>query len=127
MRTSLLIADDDEPFLEFVSSMVKLHYPAIDIHAALDGKKALAIAKTFPPKLVITDISMPVINGNLLCKSLRTKYSDRLKIIAITGNRLSINADFDAVLYKPFSIDALFAKIDELLDIKVKSSNPKDF
>jgi len=127
MRTNLLIADDDEPFLEFVSSMVKLHYPSIKIHAVLDGKNALATAKAFPPKLVITDIAMPLIDGNRLCKSLRMAYGGRVKILAITGNRLSIDADFDAILSKPFSIDALFAMIDELLGIKAKSSNPAYF
>ena len=116
MFNSILIVDDDDDFLHFVATMVKVHYPEVVVHGAHDGSEALAvIAEGTPPVVVITDIAMPQLDGNALCRAVKEQYDDRVKIIAMTANRLSIVANFDAIVSKPFAFDALFAAIDDML------------
>jgi len=118
MLQNMLIVDDDDAFLQFVSTMVKTRYPFFEIQVAFDGEQALAIdAKDKPPAVVITDIAMPRLDGNCLCNALRERHGKHVKIIAITGTSLSADADFDRILSKPFSMDALFATIDAMLAI----------
>ncbi|HME56380.1 MAG TPA: hypothetical protein VKM55_29545 [Candidatus Lokiarchaeia archaeon] len=44
----------------------------------------------------------------------RERHGDRVKVIAMPDTWLSVDAEFDRVLSKPFSIDALCAAIDAL-------------
>nr|MDO8110145.1 response regulator [Candidatus Sigynarchaeota archaeon] len=114
MTFSLLIVDDDEQFLEFVAGVVKVRYPGIVVQSARDGMEALAIIKKgAPPDLVLTDMHMPRLDGNALCKSLREAYRKRIKVAVMTGNGNFDRQDFDAVLAKPFPIDALYKIIDD--------------
>jgi len=116
MTTHIVIVDDDDDFLQFVAAMVKVHYPDIVVHVARDGAEALAIITDgTPPAVVITDIAMPQLDGNALCRAVQEQHGERVKLIAMTANRLSIVADFDAIVSKPFAFDALFAAIDDML------------
>ncbi|HME55446.1 MAG TPA: response regulator [Candidatus Lokiarchaeia archaeon] len=122
MLTDILIVDDDDDFLHFIAIMVNLHYPNVVVRMARDGSEALdIIARGAPLAVVITDIVMPRLDGNALCRAIRENHGDQVKIIAMTGKRLSIDAQFDAILSKPFSIDALFASIDQMLGVQHKN------
>ena len=63
---------------------------------------------------MITGIAKPGLDGNGLCNALRKQHGNRVKIIAMPDTLLSADAEFDRVLSKPFSIDALCAAIDAL-------------
>lgn len=116
---NILIVDDDDDLLHFVAILVKVHYPPIIVTMAHNGKEALAIAaKSMPPAVVITDITMPMLDGNKLCHILKDIYGDIVKVVALTANASMIDADFDAVVSKPFTEDVLFAAIDEMLRIR---------
>jgi len=105
--------------------MVRVHYPELVIRGVRDGSEALAIiAGGVLPAVVITDIVMPQLDGNALCRSVQEQHGDRVKLIAMSGTRLSIDADFDAILIKPFAIDALFAAIDHLLGDREGNAGP---
>ena len=117
MLKRIIIVDDDDDFLHFVATMIKVHCPAAFVQLAHDGSEAMAfISRGTPPSVVITDIAMPRLDGNALCRMVREQHGDRVKIIAMTASRLSVDATFDAIVSKPFSIDALFAVIDQALD-----------
>ena len=122
MLNRILIVDDDDDFLHFVAIMVKVHYPAVVVQLAHDGSDALAIIAREPPAVVITDIAMPQLDGNALCRMVQEKQGDHVKIIAMTANRWSIDAHFDAIVSKPFSIDALFNAIDQTLGNRQQES-----
>ncbi|HME55395.1 MAG TPA: response regulator [Candidatus Lokiarchaeia archaeon] len=105
--TRILIVDDDNGFLDFISELVKNQYPSARVDTVTDGWLAWIMATKD-----ITDITMPRLNGNGLCNILRNRFHHGVKIIALTGMRLSAEADFDLVLSKPFNIDSLFAAIN---------------
>jgi CheY-like chemotaxis protein len=116
MLQTMLIVDNDDDLLHFVALMVNAQYPNTIVHMARNGSEALAIiAKGESPTIVITDIAMPRLDGKALCREIREHYGNWIKIIAMTGARLSIDAQFDAVLSKPFSINVLYDAIDLML------------
>ena len=61
---SILIVDDDTVFRTRMKSLLdweKAGYTIID--EARNGKEAIEKIEAFEPDIVITDISMPIING----------------------------------------------------------------
>ena len=82
--------------------------------AAYDGPAALDLARLNPPEIVLCDISMPEMSGLEVAQHLRNDLGLRdALIVAVTGygqeaDKLrSRQADFDAHLVKPASLDAL--------------------
>lgn len=72
-----LLADDDYLVLQDLQQLVD--WKALGfciIGTASNGKNALAIAQKEHPDLIITDISMPVMDGFDLIETLQKKYTD---------------------------------------------------
>jgi CheY-like chemotaxis protein len=90
------------------------------VQSAPDGEQALGILERTRPDLLITDIVMPKMGGKALLHHARTRYPT-LPVIAITGYILEteiqslLDEGFDAVLSKPFDIEALINLVREML------------
>ena len=110
----VLIVDDDEDLLQLVESVVKQRYPSLHVHVARDGIEALEMTRHgTTPALVLTDIKMPRLDGNGLCKSLKAAYRGRVNVTGMTAGPKPDGAGFDDVLYKPFNMAELYAIIDK--------------
>ena len=77
MRPTLLIADDHQLFAESLRSMLGPAYQVLGI--AANGKELTELAVKLKPDLVLTDLSMPLLNGldamqALVGRGLRTKF-----------------------------------------------------
>ena len=48
----------------------------LEVQAAENGEKALELAETFHPDIVLSDIRMPGMSGIELCRTLREKYPE---------------------------------------------------
>jgi len=91
---------------------------------AKDGKEGLAFYKTYSPRLVLMDISMPHMNGMEATKAIRMIEAGNLHtpIIAVTAHAIKgdmekcIAAGMDDYLSKPISPDRLEEKIHYWLD-----------
>jgi CheY-like chemotaxis protein len=90
---------------------------------AVNGKEALSHFKPSMTDLVVTDLIMPEEDGLKVIMKLR-EQKPSLKIIAISGGgkagpggylNLAKALGAHAVLSKPFSINDLILKIEELL------------
>lgn len=120
MRTILLVEDEFVVRNGLKSALEKRDYLVIDVS---NGNEALAVLDTIMPAVIITDILMPEKDGiELLFELLHRKT--KVPIIAMSGggrispadhleNALKMGAS--AVLIKPFSLDELFEKVEELL------------
>lgn len=91
MKKAILVDDDFlvRSYLKMLSSWQKAGYEvAADVR---DGEEALALLKTMEVDLVVTDISMPLMDGIQLIREIR-RFDQELYIIV-----LSCHDDFDYV------------------------------
>jgi len=84
-QISLLIADDHQIVIDGISSMLAGNRHFIISATATDGSMALEqLQRTAVPiHILITDISMPQLNGIELCKEVKTLHPD-LKVLILS-------------------------------------------
>ena len=77
----VLAVDDDQLFLEFMDDL--LSKEGYEVLTAEDGLSALDILKTHTPDIIFIDLIMPLIEGKVLCRIIRSmkKYDDVYLII----------------------------------------------
>jgi len=85
-----------------------------EVRIALDGPRALAVAETFAPQIILLDIGLPGMDGYEVARRLRKdKRFNTTVLAALTGygspedRRKSESAGFNAHLVKPLDLDAL--------------------
>ena len=86
---------------------------------AADGRDALAKAFSFPPSLVITELTLPFVNGYALCDILRRDpLTAAVPILVVTTAYPAKRAErmgVDALLLKPTAPDSLVREARRLL------------
>lgn len=79
----LVIAEDHESLLDGLQLLLQYDEEIKIIAVAKDGKELLEILKHKTPDILLTDISMPRMNGITLSENVITNYPD-IKIIAFS-------------------------------------------
>jgi DNA-binding response OmpR family regulator len=124
MKAVVLLVDDNEEILDFLSEELSEKY---SILKCLNGKEALAILKAEAVHLVISDVMMDVMDGFELCKQIKTDFEySHIPVILLTAKNslqskiegLEIGAD--AYIEKPFSPEYLQVQIANLLSNRNK-------
>jgi len=116
----VVLVVEDEPGVRAVSvdALRELGYRVLEANSAA---VALALLDAHPVDLLFTDIVMPEVNGAKLAEMARAKRPG-LKVLFTTGytrNAVVHNGVVDpgvALIGKPFTIDALAAKVRAILD-----------
>lgn len=124
MKPPILIADDNEEILEFLTDDLNSKYTVFTAH---NGKEAIDILNTETIQLVIADIMMPVMDGFELCKTIKSHfYLSHIPVIMLTvKNTLQskiegLESGADAYIDKPFSPEHLNVQIVNLLTNREK-------
>jgi DNA-binding response OmpR family regulator len=101
----ILLIDDEEEVLDVVSLVLKtMGYYVVK---ARDGKEGIRRFDELSFDVVVTDLNMPLCNGDEVAKHIR-KTDGNIQIICITGTPEDVdNSYFDIVLKKPFSFKKL--------------------
>jgi CheY-like chemotaxis protein len=120
----VLIVEDDKELREMLKlSLLRRNFTVLE---AENGKAAITHFKPLITDLVVTDLIMPEEDGLKVVIKLR-ELKPSIKIIAISGGgkvgpgsylNLAKALGADAIYSKPFSINDLIAKIEQLLDIE---------
>jgi two-component system cell cycle sensor histidine kinase/response regulator CckA len=119
-RETVLVVEDQEGVRSYTKAALKrCGYHVIE---ASDGEEALAVIKHHSGQidLLLTDIVLPGMNGKELSKRLKELRPD-LKVLFISGYPADVIAHRGkldpgvAYIAKPFSPDALAAKVREVL------------
>jgi CheY-like chemotaxis protein len=115
----ILIVEDDADSREMLA--VLLAGRGYDITCAVDGEEALAVVEAERPALIITDISMPVMDGIDLIKRLQHHPEWKtIPVLVMSAFRSGIVSDAmhagaTAATVKPLDIDKLFELIEQLI------------
>ncbi len=87
----VLLADDDEPFLDSLIELIDQQPELTVVAAARDGVEALELADRLEPDAAVIDLHMPQLDGMSTLSQLRRTHPT-LCLIVLTG-------DSDAVLH----------------------------
>lgn len=86
---------------------------------ANDGAAGLAAVATHAPDLVITDLTMPVLDGLAFVRHLRADGQRGLPVVMLTAHAAqrmaALAAGVDIFLVKPVTLDRLVATAERLL------------
>jgi two-component system KDP operon response regulator KdpE len=114
MESKRILVIDDEPQITRVlkSSLIAHRY---DVRTAADGDSGLDLFRDFHPDLVITDLSMPEMNGIEVCRQIRAISGVPIIVLSVRGEERTkveaLDAGADDYVTKPFGIDELLARI----------------
>ncbi len=115
----VLVIDDNKDFREYISQSLKKKY---QIQESENGKLGFKKASEIIPELIISDILMPVMDGNELCKKLKTdERTSHIPIILLTAkagieSRLEgLGTGADVYMIKPFAADELLIRVKNLI------------
>lgn len=123
-RRRILIVDDDQAVVDLISEVLA-NDNRFEFKVVNNGFGAGMLANEYHPDLIILDVMLPDINGQVVCELIRqdTAMSD-IKIICISGmveeEKIADlkKAGADDFLHKPLDIDELMRRICRLLDIE---------
>jgi YesN/AraC family two-component response regulator len=108
----------------FLYNQLKRHY---NIHKAANGVEALNVLTDKQVDLIISDISMPLMDGYQLCKEVKSNLDySHIPIILLTAKTNlqskieGLDAGADAYVEKPFSMEHLLAQLSNLLSSRNK-------
>jgi two-component system KDP operon response regulator KdpE len=112
MSAGVLIVVDDPQAATHLTNILARRY---EVRVARDAEAATAMLRAWHPSLVITDLEMPIVDGVELCRRIRQSSNVPVIVIASGSDGPSEVAALDAVaddyIRKPFSIDALLARV----------------
>ncbi|HXD76974.1 MAG TPA: two-component regulator propeller domain-containing protein [Puia sp.] len=118
-RPTILIVEDNDDFRFYLKDNLRQSYTIIE---AADGREGWRKALAHHPDLIVSDISMPAMNGMELCKKIsadqRTAQIPVILLTAMTGEGAELNGlrtgAIDYVI-KPFNFELLLSKIGNVL------------
>ncbi|MCB2296097.1 response regulator transcription factor [Clostridium algoriphilum] len=126
-KKTILVVDDEEN----VSELLKLYLEAegFIVEIAEDGLKALELARSINPDLIILDIMLPFKNGWQVAREIRKDMDTPIIMLSAKGEEsdkiLGLNLGGDDYVTKPFSPGEITARVKAILrrtKIDVKES-----
>jgi excisionase family DNA binding protein len=122
-RRRVLVVDDDEQIVDLLVDVLGRD-GRFEVRTATTGYDAGVQTESFRPHLVVLDYMLPDINGNVVCRTIRSNPNLKgTRIVCVSGvvNQDEVNdlleAGADDFVKKPFNIERLMERIHELLDL----------
>ncbi len=122
-KKRVLVVDDDEAIVSMFTELLQRD-GRFEVKTATTGYDAGIATHEFRPDIILLDYMLPDINGNTVCKTVRSNPAfEHVKIIVISG---AVNRDevqelleqgADDFIQKPFEIDQVIQRMAELLKV----------
>jgi DNA-binding response OmpR family regulator len=120
--TSRILICDDEPYLALALAL-KFKGAGFDVVTARDGVEAWESLQERPADLLITDCTMPRMDGLELCRRIRSNHELReLPIFMLSARNFELNGSavvaelgIDRCMGKPFSPGELLRQVVQVL------------
>ncbi len=123
-----ILVVDDEPQITRVLR-TSLSAQGYDIRVANSGEMALEIMKDWSPNLIITDLSMPSIDGVQLCRAVRAVSHIPILVLSVRDKEQqkveALDAGADDYVTKPFGMSELLARVRANLRRVATESEPE--
>jgi signal transduction histidine kinase/ligand-binding sensor domain-containing protein/DNA-binding response OmpR family regulator len=121
-KKTVLVIDDNEEVLSFISDILHAEYRVLKFTS---GQDALEYMDKEIPDLIVSDVMMPELDGFELCRILKTSLNtNHIPVILLTAKSSTLNrieglsTGADSYISKPFSIEELKLTIMNLLSAK---------
>ncbi len=119
-----MIVEDNEELLQFVTEKLGKYYT---IFTAKNGLEALEVLEQEVINIIVSDVMMPQMDGFELCEKVKENQEfSHIPVILLTAktniqNKIEgLELGADAYIEKPFSMEYLQARIDNLFDNRRK-------
>jgi DNA-binding response OmpR family regulator len=110
LRMRLLIAEDDPALAEFMA--FELRRAGHDVEVAADGYEALRAVEEGEFDLLVLDVVMPGLDGDIVARKARELRPEQA-VILVTGSYGAQRVGTERALFKPFGPDELLQAVDE--------------
>jgi two-component system, OmpR family, KDP operon response regulator KdpE len=112
-KKRILVVDDEQEITLVLRSGLAKH--GYDVRVAGEGEAALDLFQAWTPDLVVTDLSMPNMDGLKLCQRLREISSVPIIVLSVKGDEAAkveaLDAGADDYVTKPFGMGELLARV----------------
>lgn len=114
----VLVVDDDAAIRQFIQ--MALEGSGYEVTTAEDGQEALASVRSAPPRVILLDMRMPVMDGWAFTRAYRETPPPHAPIVVLTAARdageYASDVDADAFLAKPFNLRELLVLVGRLAE-----------
>jgi len=128
----ILVVDDDTGSLRVAEFILQRH--GAHVLTAINGSQGLHVALQSPPKFVVSDISMPVLDGWGLLQALKLEQTTQhIPVIALSAHALqrdrqkALEAGFHSYLTKPINpmtfVQDLLGLVIDLPEVRARLDN----
>ena len=123
-RKKILIVDDDAEIVELIADVLKRD-GRFETARASSGYEAGMQTERFRPDLILLDYMLGDVNGDVVCKTIRSNAEfEDIKIVIVSGVikpddiKALLNSGAEDFIKKPFNIIELTGKIEDILKMK---------
>jgi two-component system chemotaxis response regulator CheY len=114
----VLVVEDDESLREVMSWT--LSDSGFEVAAVENGAEALAFVTANPPKLILLDMRMPVMDGWEFARRYRSSPGPHAPIVVVTAaadaRGLAAQIEANGFLEKPFDVEELITIVQSYLN-----------
>jgi signal transduction histidine kinase/CheY-like chemotaxis protein/AraC-like DNA-binding protein len=123
-KSEIVVIEDHPEMNTFIAELLRDEYI---VHTALNAEDGWEIISRVVPDLIITDLMLPGMSGEMLCKRIKTTVAtDHIPVLALSAKQSSDSKialykyGADNYLTKPFDSDELRSVVASLIDQRVK-------
>lgn len=128
-NNSILVVDDVESNRDLLKDV--LTESGLTVYTAENGEEAIILAEEVLPAMIIMDIRMPVMDGRVAAKELKTRQkTSKIPIMALTASVNYMDTAerdddlFDGFLAKPVIMEQLYAELCKSISFKKIKKRP---
>jgi two-component system, cell cycle response regulator DivK len=120
MSHSVLLIEDNEQNRYLVTFLLERH--GYTVTSVSDGPRAIAVAQTFVPRLILLDIQLPTMDGYAVARALRKNDAlVKTPIVAVTSYAMpgdrekALDAGCSGYIEKPINPLTFVADLEQVL------------
>ncbi|MEL7585062.1 MAG: two-component regulator propeller domain-containing protein [Prolixibacteraceae bacterium] len=116
---NVLVVEDNDELRRFLKSLFSAHF---NVFTAKDGKEGLEKCKALMPDAVISDVSMPVMDGIAMTRQLKESFdTSHIPVVLLTvragdeQQQEGLECGADSYVKKPFNSEVLLSQVWSLI------------